>query len=91
MEDHAEPYHKESLTEGHKGLPGVSLLDAHVVDDLCEHELLFLDRNFNLLVSVRRGLSEVAIISVILVSLEINLATILIFLLFLLSQNVLQV
>lgn len=91
MENHADPDHEEGLTEGHEGLPRVSLLNAHVIYDFREHELLLLNSKFYFLVSVWRSLREIAIISMVFISLEINSASINILLLLFLRENVFQV
>jgi hypothetical protein len=74
VEDHADPDHEEGLAEGDQRLPGVSLFDSHVVDDLSEHELLLSNSNLYLLVSIWRGLSEVTRIAMIFIGLVIHLA-----------------
>lgn len=85
MENHADPDHEESLTEGHEGLPRVSLLNAHVINDFREHELLLLNSKLYLLVRIWRSLCKVTIISMVFISLEINSASINILLLLFLS------
>jgi hypothetical protein len=85
VENHADPDHEEGLTEGHEGLPRVSLLYAHVINDFREHELLLLNSKLYLLVRIWRSLCKVTIISMVFISLEIDSASINILLLLFLS------